>query len=480
MLCWAAAQRAVFGFVAERARADGCRLYLIFKRASKRMERRTIATLVGIFLLAAAAIYVALPHEGGISVGNRVFDLAYRRGLDLQGGLRVLLAADMPEGQSVNGDQMDAALSIIERRVNALGVSEPVVQRVGNDRILVELPGVADPDQAVSAFGGTGLMEFVNAGQTPLNPGDRINTDRQLEAERDPNLQTFNTVLTGAQLKPGSATVAYDQTTNQPIIQFAFQDGEPARTLQEFTRDNVGNFMAITVDKEVISAPVIRSELPGSGIIEGDFTVEEAEAIVTQLRYGALPVPLEVIENRTVGATLGDESVERSLIAGIIGLAAVGLFMILYYRLPGVLAVVALLIYTAIVLSLFKLIPVTLTLAGIAGFLLSVGMAVDANILIFERMKEELRAGKTLRAAVRAGFDRAWPSIRDSNASTLITCAILFLFGMNFGASIVQGFALTLAIGVLVSLFTAITITRTFLLAVMQSQAVKNRWWYGV
>ncbi len=445
------------------------------------MERRTVWSLVGIFLLAAVASYIALPHVGGVELANRVYEsVVYHLGLDLQGGLRVVLEADMPEGQTVDAAQMEAAKQIIERRVNGLGVSEPVIQRVGNDRILVELPGIDDPDRAVEAFGGTGLMEFVNAGSTPLQAGQQINTSLQDESAQDPNIPTFDTVLTGADLKPNSAAVVYDQTTNKPIIQFAFKDGEPAQKLADFTRENVGNFMAITVDKQVISAPVIRSEIPGSGVIEGDFTVEEAEGIVLQLKYGALPVPLEVIENRTVGATLGTDSVEKSLLAGLIGLIAVGIFMILYYRLPGILAVVALLIYTAIVMSLFKLIPVTLTLAGIAGFLLSVGMAVDANILIFERMKEELRSGKSLRAAVRTGFDRAWPSIRDSNVSTLITCTILFLFGANFGASIVQGFALTLAVGVLVSLFTAITITRTFLSALMQVWATDNRWWFGV
>ncbi|MGH2541486.1 MAG: preprotein translocase subunit SecD, partial [Ardenticatenaceae bacterium] len=296
------------------------------------MERRTIWALLGILLLAAAAVFVALPHDGGVRLGNQVFeDINYHLGLDLQGGLRVLLEAALPEGQTVDADQMEAARQIIERRVNALGVSEPVIQRVGSNRILVELPGLEDPDQAVEAFGSTGLLEFVDAGATPLEAGQRINTSDQPAEEQDPSLPTFDTILTGAQLKPGSAVV-FDPTTNQPIIQFAFEDGEPAQTLQEFTRENVGGYLAITVDKEVISAPVIRSELPGSGVIEGNFTIDEAEAIVLQLKYGALPVPLEVIENRTVGATLGTDSVEQSFIAGVIGLAAVALFMILYYR----------------------------------------------------------------------------------------------------------------------------------------------------
>lgn len=439
------------------------------------MRQNTIWALVGILILSIAAILFAAPYENGLSIGEQTF--TYHRGLDLQGGLRVLLAP--AEGQTVEIDQIEAAKTIIARRVNGLGVSEPLIQLVGSDKILVELPGVEDPDQAVEAFGSTGLMEFVDVGQTRLQAGDTIRTTTNPD-EVDPTQRLFRTVLTGAELRAGGASVAFDPTTNKPIIQFAFQSGGPAETLQQYTGENVGNFMAIIVDKEVLTAPVIRSQIPGEGIIEGDYTIEEAEAIVLQLKYGALPVPLEVIENRTVGATLGADSVQKSLLAGMIGMAAVAIFMILYYRLPGILAVVALVIYTAITLSLFKAIPVTLTLAGIAGFLLSVGMAVDANILIFERMKEELRMGKSLRAAVQTGFKRAWPSIRDSNASTLITCAILFIFGANFGASIVQGFALTLAVGVLVSLFTAITITRTFLTAVMETKSVKNHWWFGV
>ncbi len=441
------------------------------------MEKSTNWALAGILLLSIVTIYFALPHEGGIGIGEQIFD--YHRGLDLQGGLHVVLAPDLAEGETIDTAQLDAAQTIIARRVNALGVSEPLIQRVGTNQILVELPGVADPDQAVATFGNTGLMEFVDAGTNSLQAGDRINTSNSEEVIE--GLPTYDTILTGADLRADGAAVVYDQTTNQPIIQFAFQSGGPADTLREYTTNNVGSVMAITLDKEVLTAPYIRSSIPnGEGIIEGTYTIEEAEAIVIQLKYGALPVPLKVIENRTVGATLGADSVERSLLAGIIGMAGVALFMILYYRLPGFLAVIALIIYTSITLSLFKLIPVTLTLAGIAGFLLSVGMAVDANILIFERMKEELRVGKSLKAAVRVGFNRAWPSIRDSNISTLITCAILFVFGANFGASIVQGFALTLAVGVLVSLFTAIVITRTFLTAVMNVKAVQNQWWFGI
>ena len=240
--------------------------------------------------------------------------------------------------------------------------------------------------------------------------------------------------------------------------------GDDIQKFAEFTRNNVGNVLAIVLDKEVISAPTINNMITdGKGVITGNFDLNSSNALAVQLRYGSLPVPLKIVTSTTVGPTLGQDSLRRSLIGGVIGLVLVMLFMALYYRLPGVIADVALLVYALLTLAIFKLIPVTLTLPGIAGFVLSIGVAVDANILIFERMKEELRAGRNLRQAIDLGWGRAWLSIRDSNFSTLITCAILFWFGSAFGASIVKGFSLTLAIGVLVSMFTAIVVTRTFL-----------------
>ena len=231
----------------------------------------------------------------------------------------------------------------------------------------------------------------------------------------------------------------------------------------------------------VISSPRINGPIPGgNGQITGAFTREQANSLVVQLTYGALPVPLKVLSSRTVGPTLGQDSINKSVVAGAIGISVVIIFMLLYYRLPGALADVALILYGLLVFAIYKLLPVTLTLAGIAGFVLSIGLAVDANILIFERMKEELSAGRALKAAIRAGFDRAWPSIRDSNASTLITCAILFWFGTTQGASIVAGFALTLAIGIGVSLFTAIVVTRTLLTLIMDLDIAKQHWWFGV
>ena len=285
--------------------------------------------------------------------------------------------------------------------------------------------------------------------------------------------------MTGADLK--TAAVGFEQNTNAPLISFELTDAG-AKKFADYSSANIGKILSIVLDKTVLSSPRIQSAITGgNGQITGRFSLEEARSLSVQMRYGALPIPLRVAESRAVGPTLGQDSVRKSINAGVIGLLVVILFMLLYYRLPGVLADLALIIYALLVFALFKLIPVTLTLPGIAGFVLSVGMAVDANVLIFERMKEELRGGRNLRSAIDTGFARAWPSIRDSNASTLITCVILFWFGSNFGASIVKGFALTLAIGVLVSLFTAITVTRTFLHLVMNNMDLsRNHWWFGV
>jgi len=266
------------------------------------------------------------------------------------------------------------------------------------------------------------------------------------------------------------AAIVGTQQTGEVVVNFELTDAG-SRIFSDFTSQHVGEILAIVLDKKVISSPRIDSAITqGQGTITGDFTIESANQLAVQLRYGALPVPLKVGQSREIGPTLGQDSLRKSAIAGIVGVAAVILFMLLYYRLPGIVASVALLIYALITIAIFKgalqfigIPPVTLTLPGIAGFVLSVGVAVDANILIFERMKEELRAGRNLRTAVDAGFSRAWPSIRDSNISTLITCLILYLFGNAYGASIVKGFALTLALGVGVSLFTAILVTRSIL-----------------
>jgi preprotein translocase subunit SecD len=466
--------------------------------------------LVGILVLAAVLIWIDLPTNPGIHIrlGSLHIDrdISIHQGLDLQGGLQVLLQADVPPDQESEFDSrtMEAARVIVENRVNGLGVTEPLVQLQGDRRIIVELPGIKDPDQAIATLRETGLLEFVEAGRTPLRQGMFIHTSLDAPAQSGGGTgdatgsvagthtvtgtqtvagtqavtstegvtatqyaypdQVFQTLMTGRDLK--DADVSTDNV-GQVVIAFQLTD-EGAKIFRDYTTQHVGDIVAIVLDKQVVSAPVINQPITtGSGIISsnqpGGFPLEEARSIAIQMKYGALPVPLKVVENRTVGPTLGQDSVQRSIRAGIIGLSVVFLFMVTYYRMPGVLADLALLIYALINFALYKLIPVTLTLPAIAGFILSTGMAVDANILVFERMKEEIRDGRNLRAAMEAGFTRAWTSIRDSNLSTLITCAILYWFGSNFGASIVKGFAITLALGVVVNLFTAITVTRTLM-----------------
>jgi len=429
-------------------------------------------------------------------------------GLDLQGGIQILLEADVPPNQPVDRGNLEDTRRIIENRVNALGVSEPVVQIAGTRRIVVELPGVTNLEQAVNTIKQTGLLEFVDAGATPIPEGTTIRTTLDISptetvpltgtptltpaptltetapitgtAPVSPTERVYRTIMTGRNLR--SARPQLDEF-RQPEVAFTL-DAEGTRLFAEYTSQNVGRYLCIVLDKKVISCPVIQEPITqGQGVIRmgSGSTLADAESLAVTLRYGALPVPLKIVDTRNIGPTLGRESIHRSLIAGIVGFATVALFMILYYRVPGILAVLALSLYTALVFAIFKLLPVTLTLPGIAGFVLSIGMAVDANILIFERLKEELRAGRNLALAIDYGFERAWPSIRDSNLSTLITCAILYVFGMNFGASMVRGFALTLAIGVAASLFTGIWVTRAFLHALLDRlSAQAHGRWFGI
>lgn len=453
------------------------------------MRQRDVRLLILIVIVFAIAGWVAWPSNPGLHLrigATRIDrDIDMHLGLDLRGGMQVLLEADLPEDQSIEPEAMDAARSIVENRVNGLGVTEPIVQAVGSRRIQVELPGIEDPEAAVATLKQTGLMEWVDTGTQYLQPGTIIQTDfgnpEATEAITETGEAIYRTVLTGKNLK--SSRVDFDPNSGLPSIAFELDD-EGGKIFAEHTANNVGRYLAIALDKVIISCPRINSAIPdGRGQITGNFTTEEAKAMVLQLRYGALPIPLKVVDTRAVGPTLGQDSVQKSIRAGTIGLAIVLLFMLIYYRLPGLLADIALVIYATITLALFKLIPVTLTLPGIAGFLLSVGMAVDANILIFERMREELRAGRTLQRAIEAGFRRAWTSILDSNVSTWITCLILWLFGNSFGASMVKGFAVTLALGVCVSMFTAVTVTRTFIhtaFAVGGEELRERSWLLGV
>lgn len=480
------------------------------------MRQRTFISFALIVLLTIVTGWLSLSNPT-ITLGDISREIRVHLGLDLQGGLRVLLQADVPEGTVVDAGSMQVARDIIERRVNALGVAEPLVQLQGTNRIVVELPGIQNPDQAIQVFGGTGLLEFVDAGPTGLVEGQEIQTtgptlDNSCSdsvAQANPTAvptvsptsaisptntvtntnpidagTVYTTVMTGDCLQ--TATVVFNPTTNQPEISFTLK-GDGVKIFGDFTTANVGKFLAIALDKRVISSPTINSPITGgSGVIEGRFTLEEANNLAVQLRFGSLPIPLRIETTTNIGPTLGQDSVDRSLVAGAIGLGIVSLFMILFYRVPGVVAVVALTIYGFLSFTIYKVgVPgffpfVTLTLPGIAGFVLSLGVAVDSNFLVFERMKEELRAGRPLPQAVEIGFDRAWSAILDSNVAMVISSGILLWFGTSFGASLVAGFALTLGIGVMLSIFTAVFVTRTILRFLIDVGLFPNLWWWGV
>ncbi|MBC2855898.1 protein translocase subunit SecD [Cetobacterium sp. 2A] len=356
-------------------------------------------------------------------------------GLDLKGGVYVVLEAKPDAGIKLDDGAMNRLIEVLDRRINGLGVAESVVQRAGSDRVIIELPGISNTEDAINMIGKTALMEF-----------KIMNEDGTLG----------ETLLTGGALK--KADVSYDNL-GRPQIQFEMT-GEGAQTFAKITRENIGKRLAITLDGTVQTAPSINSEIPsGNGVITGNYTVEEAKATSTLLNAGALPVKAEIIETRTVGASLGDESIAQSEKAALVAMALIGIFMIIFYRLPGVIADLALLSFGLITFGTLNFIDATLTLPGIAGLILSAGMAVDANVIIFERIKEELRLGNSVRGSIDAGFSKGFASIFDSNVTTLIITTILFVFGTGS----VKGFAVTLTIGVIASMFTAITITKAFL-----------------
>ena len=429
-----------------------------------------------------------------------VINITQSLGLDLVGGLRVLLQADI-SADSFSLEELGETANNVSRRVNALGLTEATVQVQGRDRILVELPGVRDPAQAVATIQRTALLEFVDFGglrnQVGNLVGQEIVTSDQVEirqnttlaeGEEDPlanrrahpvNGLPFRTVMSGAGLQAASAVLSPPQGTGSPEWMINFEVKEEYQEIfGNFTRERIGEPLAIVLDGEVLSAPIIQAQLSSGGVITGQFTEAEANTLALQLRSGALPIPLRIESTQEVGATLGQESVRLSVQAGVVGVIVVLAFMLIYYRLPGFAADLALIVFIFLNIAVFKLLPVTLTLPAITGFLISIGTAVDGNILIFERVKEELRAGLPLDAALKAGFDRAWTSIRDSNLSTIIICGILFMFGQTPGASIVAGFAVTLAIGLVLNLFTAVIVTRTFLyvlVGVFRSTIENNR-----
>ena len=426
----------------------------------------TVALFFGVLVLSALALIIVWPDTpsrylpgnfwpsgNGLTIGSFERE-TMRLGLDLQGGSRLVLQAEPPEDYEGDvGEALEVAKEVIERRVNAFGVAEAEVSIASGNRIDVQVPGMSLED-AETLIGSTAQLEyFTYTAASQLIPATGIING--VEIQMTGKYLKNNTF---AQSRGVSYDVAFETTGEGPEL----MEQITSRALQ-FPQGSPQNRLVILLDGELISDASVSGVIRDRGVITGQNSFSEANNLAKRLNAGALPIPLRVIASNDVSASLGADSVKKSVNAAEIGLVAVLIFMVLYYRLPGVLAGVALLMYTAITLAVFKLWPVTLTLSGIAAFILSVGMAVDANILIFERMKEELRRGRTLNTAIDVGFRRAWPSIRDSNIATFISCAILFWFGDQFGASFVKGFALTLAIGVGISMFSAITITRTLL-----------------
>ncbi len=551
------------------------------------MRTRPWIAFALILIVTLLATWIALPGQN-----LNLFDVKTKTetklGLDLKGGLHAVLQARPAPGQAVDADVLSGLRDTIERRVNGLGVSEPIISTQGNDKIVVDLPGVQSPEDAVNVLKQTALLELVGS-DTRIPEGTIITTSLGGPASVgiNPDGSPLSTATPGAgtpaagtpgatvagtgtsaaatpagTTAAGSATTgtvaagsvasgtmaagsavsgavgtpagttaagtttpagtaapvagvtnscgganpaalnpvpdaqgqqvypcivqgkdlsdAFPQTNQTGSLVVGFKlDGDAARTFGDYTGAHTGRYLNVVVDKRVVNSAVINSRIDASGVIEG-LDRDAVANLVVQLKSGRLAVPLELVETRTVGPTLGQDSINKSLIAAAIGIAAVAIFMITFYRLPGVLAVLALAVYGVVTFALFKIFGIVLTLAGIAGFILSIGMAVDANVLIFARMKEELRAGRTLRAAIEGGFDHAWPSIRDSNVSTTITCLILYVFGGITGTTVVRGFALTLLIGVLVSLFSAITSTRVFLRCLLTWRGIAtNRWLFN-
>lgn len=457
------------------------------------MIRNLTTRLVVIVVIAALAIWIDASDKFTIRnpIDQAILyqrDVSPRLGLDLRGGLQVLMEADLPEDAAITAESMEIARTILENRTNALGVAENTIQVAGDRRIVGEFPGVQDSDAVLKTIQQTGLLEFIDTGATPLQEGVEVLTDFSPTGEPAPTPEpledgtvptVYHTIMTGADLK--TVSVVSGQLPGSYQIAFTLSD-EGAKTFGAHTAANVNNYLTIVLDKKVISSPRIESAITGGeGVITGNYTAESANAFAVQLRYGSLPIPLKVVETRYIGATLGEDSLQKSLVAGLVGMAIVILFMGLYYRLPGIVADIAILFFAAVAFALFKWIPVTLTLPGIAGFLLSTGSALDANILIFERIKEELRSGRALEQAIDQGWLKARSSIFDSNMATVITSLILFWFGSSFGATIVKGFSLTLMLGVAISLFTAIFVTRSLLALALKVFKPKNlAFWFGI
>jgi preprotein translocase subunit SecD len=486
------------------------------------MKNKTLRNIL-IVVVVILVILIDFPILSNVKQSIFKRDLTAQLGLDLRGGMQVVLQA--PEGYQIDQETLQVAASILENRANALGVSEVVFQVAGDNYIVGEFPGLENIDEVVSVIKQTGMLEFVDVGNDYLEPGTEIKTDytgtgstsaldstantaspteapaatatvAATEAAAATDAATpeatpaavsdkvYHTVITGADL--ADVFVSAPQTpTDGYSVSFKLKD-EATQKFGEYTTNNVGKMLAIVLDHKIVSTPVIHQAITsGEGAISGSganaYTYDQANNLRITLYYGTLPVSLEIAESRVVGPTLGQDSLNKSLLAAAIGFLIISLFMLIYYRVPGFVAIISITIFGLITYAIYLIIPVTLTLPGIAGFLLSVGSALDANILQFERLKEELRRGRNLDQAVDLGWSRAWPSIRDSNLATLITSAILFWFGSTFGASIVKGFALTLAIGVVISLFTALFVTRTLLNSIIgRFKDADKAKWFGI
>jgi len=426
-------------------------------------KKKTYLIITIIFILAFFAGNLVYPQFLKLPYFS---DIPFKLGLDLQGGTHLIYEADLSNiAKEDYSSSLQGLRDVIERRVNLFGVEEPLVQTQG-EKLIVELAGIKDPAEAIRMIGQTPYLEFKEEKenyQAILEKNTKVAEAGEGEYE-DPFQAT---PLTGKYLQ--RAELGFDQTTYQPLVSLQFNE-EGAKIFEEITSKNVGKLLAIYVDGLPISAPVVQEVIAGGKAqISGKFTVDEAKALSRNLNAGALPVPIKLISQQTVGPTLGKISLEQSFRAGIFGFLAILLFMVLFYRLPGFFASLSLIIYVSFVMALFKLIPVTLTLAGIAGFLLSMGMAVDANILIFSRMREELKKGKSHSASLEDGLKRAWPAIRDGNFTTILVGLILF----GFGTSFVKGFAFTLIIGNLISMFSAIIITQYFLRCFVETRLEK-------
>ncbi len=449
------------------------------------MRKRVYLFLIFIIVLAFFAGNLVYPKYIKTIV-PQFWDIPFKLGLDLQGGTHLLYEADLSGIQKADYSfAMEGLRDIIERRVNFFGVTEPVVQTQAagdSHRLVVELAGVKDPNQAIKMIGQTPFLEFREQ-KTEEETKQILDKRKELEGKTFEEMQKienwqiglqdpyFNpTSLTGQYLK--KAELGFNENTSNPLISLQFND-EGAKIFEDLTSKNVGKILAIYIDGAPISTPVVQEKISGGKAqITGSFTIDEAKELVRNLNAGALPVPIKLISQQTVGPILGKISLEQSLKAGILGFLAILLFMIIFYRLPGFFASLALSIFVFIVLAIFKLIPVTLTLAGIAGFILSMGMAVDANILIFSRMREELKEGKGFLISLQEGTRRAWPSIRDGNFTTILVALILFIFGSGF----VKGFSLTLIVGNLVGMFSAIFITNNFLKCLILPKIEKIKW----